>query len=177
MAEFKLDHPLGRDIEVLHGAMLAGMADQTDLFTGKTKVEFVDAINSKRGVSKLTIESLVTRNVTTIELPLQVEEDDREWLVTSNGGAVAVAQRINIKRLGNDLFTVALGKGTEEAITVATPFLQFDIVQEGVLFSVDVNGNGFGCYGEYDDQIYANYASLVRKQASIGELLILAGAI
>jgi hypothetical protein len=62
MAEFEVQHPLGQDIEKIHGAMMSGFEAHKDLLHDKADFIFVDALTAGNGVSSVVMANWTTRN-------------------------------------------------------------------------------------------------------------------
>lgn len=172
MSLYELDHPLGQEIEKVHGAFVAGMADMPDLFADRIEVEFVDAMASGEGFSRLKMANWTTRKLVWLEYPVLVSANDPEWLIDYGGGLEPVMQRVRVKDMLFRDFITTLGEhGTR------TPYLVFDVTTEGVAVTIEEKGEKQTYFGEYDGVVYGKIASMAMQQGGIAELAILADAV
>lgn len=175
MSLFETEHPLGQDLEKLHQALIAGMAENKDLLGNNVELRFYDALSNGNGVSILKLASWATKNQVFMELPLVVPEGDDTWTADWGAGLEPVLYRFRVQdMLGRGFNLPWVGEDSSEP--VHTKYLNFNVMGEGIALVINRESKDETYYGHFESEVYDLFNALARREASIGELAILADA-
>jgi hypothetical protein len=177
MAEYEISHPMGQDIERVHGALLAGLGGflSGDVdhpgYRSSMRATFKNALETGTGYSQLKIADIALGRLVWIESAVIVPKGHPDWTVQWGETAVAVRHRIQVR----DALFEKLETPLSNTLTVADK-LVFDITDGGVVLKMadeKVRDELIGCYDDADyDRINAN----LRKETGLDELVTLADA-
>ena len=180
MAAFELEHPLGQDLEKIHQGLLMGLGTVTERYRDDVLLRFYDAMANK-GVSILKMAHWGTKNQVYIELPVVTPDDDHDWLIDWGTGVEPVSFRMRIQDMvGRGFYVQPLDEVS--TVPIHTRFLNYAITRNGIALvlkdeEVTNREEGGGIqYAAFESQVYDLFAARVRREASIGELAILADA-
>jgi hypothetical protein len=162
-------HPLGQELEQIQGAVSAGMADTPDFLPSHIKLNYEDPITSGVGVGTLRVADWQRESVTDIIYPIVVDPEDPEWIVSFGQDIFRVRQKIFSKDL--------LGRGfpvTIDGEQIVTPYMRFDLIDPGIVFTAEHNQSTRSYLGQFDSQTYGTFAHIARRHASVMEVTELA---
>ncbi len=165
-------HPLENECDVIHGAMLLGLAERDDIIPENLALNFEDAFASGVGISTLRIADWASKTQAVLYSPVAVPDDDPTWLVGCEEGFERVKHRIFIRDILSRGFHLRFGN-TEDL----TPYLQFDVISEGIVLSAKPGEQTITSYGEFESETYDVFIASARLRASIAELATLAAVL
>ncbi|MBA2278865.1 hypothetical protein H0V99_00265 [Candidatus Saccharibacteria bacterium] len=169
MSLFESVHPLGQEVETIQSALAAGLISDDLKLPEHLRIAYTDPLTSGDGVGVLRIADWQTDNVTQVLFPILPNVEDTTWEIHSNEGPLSVRQRIFTRDVLGRNFPVTLNKNPVE-----TPYLQFDLVDEGVVFSVQDQDEQKVAFGGFESECYEMLAKLARHTSSIRAVLQLA---
>lgn len=168
MGLFGLEHPLGKDVASIYTALSDGVIN----LEGKPgqnpniKLNYEKPDVSGVGVATLRIADWGTEDMTAIYYPVESDEADVTWQSLCEDGFEPVRQRIYTRDL--------LGRGFNLTINrkqVLTPYVQFDVLDDGVLLAVDDEGEQVVAFGRYESENYDLFDRMARHYSSVRAVL------
>jgi hypothetical protein len=175
MALYELEHPLGQDIEKLHQAFIAGLADNVDLFGEDKLLRFHDALSNESGISVLKMANWATKKQLFMEFPMVVPKSDQSWQVDWGTGVEPVLYRFKVFDMLGRKFELLFRDDDTDKPLIAQ-YLSFAVTKSGVALVIPQGNESDTLYGEYESAAYDRFATIASMEASIGELAILADA-
>jgi hypothetical protein len=171
MATFELEHPLGRSIELIHGAVAAGMIETMPM-PEALHVEYMDVFSTGDGVAALEVIDFEAETKTQMLIPIFPDLADTAWEIGSDDGPKKVYSRLFTRDLRDRKYPLTFGE--EDIIS---EYIQFDIIAEGIIFSGKTQDDERKIsFGEYESENYELFNRLARHQSGVQALLALATA-
>jgi hypothetical protein len=172
MAIYEMAHPLGQEIELVYGAISAGMLTSPDVRLPESlMVTVTDPFAHEDGVVAITVTDLEYENRSEIIIPIAPKIEDTSWEVCFDDGDTPVRQRVFVQDMYGERFPVTVGDAVFES-----PFLRFDITDEGIIFSAKDDEERRLSYGEYEGELYDAFSRFARELSCLHKLVTLARA-
>lgn len=173
MGLFGLEHPLGKDVATIYTALSEGAIDLERIpnQNPNIKLNYENPEKSGVGVATLRIADWRTEDITAIYYPVDADPGDVTWQALCEDGFEPVRQRIFTRDL--------LGRGFSLTINrkqVLSPYVQFDVIDEGVLLAVEDEGDQVVAYGRYESENYDLFNRMARNYSSVRAVLELTNA-
>lgn len=172
MAEFDVGHPFGQQVESIHTSLQLGFltVGKVTEMSPQLKVYYEDPLTVHSGVATIRVADWETENHSAIYVPLVVDPTDTTWQVECEHGRLPVRQRVITKDFLGRCIPVKLD-GRE----VSSPYVQVDVVDEGLVFSVKDGQKITIAYGEYEGQTYDRVSRFMGWMSGVTKLSRLVG--
>ncbi len=172
MATSEILHPLRESMDTIMSGFSAGIPEVEGIVPDHMDAEYLDPFKHD-GVAHLWIANWATKRRSLYMFPYMVDEDNTQWKVDRAGEPVPVRQRLFVQEIL--LRPINLNA---EGTLYSPSYLQFDIVDEGIMLSFKVgaaeNVEEKVFFGALETEIYDDYLKLAHDQASIGDVALLA---
>jgi len=160
MALFEVHHPLAQELQTIFTAAEDGLA-LSGMLPEHTKIDYHDPLTTKSGAAVLFVISDETENMSAIYVPVFSGMDSGFTIIDQFGSSLSEA-RVKIADMKGRDFPVVVGEDTK-----ASKYIQFDVDNEGIIFSARPEGTDISSYGMYESANYDRWAAHFRKHASI----------
>jgi hypothetical protein len=171
MALHEIEHPLGIDLETIHTAVSMGFIKEMVAQEPDLKVDYKDPLELGYKIAEIRIADWRNENITGIYYPFAVEPDDTDWQIKTDDEFLPVRQRVHTRDLLGRGFPLTMGEDS-----FVSPYLQFDVIDEGIVLSGEDRGEKKLGLGRFEGNTYDTMDLLARHQSSILAILRLAEA-
>ena len=165
MTMFETEHPIALEIKTISAALDEGFADSKFMPTELT-LSYISPLETFDGSAIVKFSDAATENVGAIFIPVFSNPLISSHLnVMNKDGFKLTIARIKLADINGRDFPITIG-GEDQP----SEYIQFDVVEEGVIFSAKPNGQYISSLGEFESEMYDSWTNMAEKQGSIKKL-------
>lgn len=169
MSMFEAEHPIAEKMKTISAALDKGLVESSFMPT-EMSLSYISPIESVDGTAKINFVDSETENVGVIIIPVFTNsQTSTDFNVMNQDGAKLTSARIYLRDIKLRDFPISIG--VED---LPSEYIQFDVVEEGVIFSAKPNGQLISSTGLFESSLYDSWSKMAEKYGSIKKLHVAA---
>ncbi|MDQ3093751.1 MAG: hypothetical protein M3Q70_01055 [bacterium] len=174
MANLESEHFLADELLFVQEIVSANPEAVQERLPSDYALNYHNFFASGDGVNTIRIANWATKNQGVLYQPVRVRKNDTTWQVRGNGSDIfPVRHRVYVVDMLGRGFNFRLNENEDEEFSL-TPYMQFDVIDEGIVLSMKLNGEVEQHLAEVGSVAYDSLAITARSLANLDTIRAIA---